>query len=394
MSTFSLSLYIYTVLVCLSPYVEAFDSCKEVYLSKNRNNSGEYLLYHNEKPFKVYCFFEGDWVYTFISKSSYNTSIDMSKLYTARNFAKIRIRWNNGTQNEVTVENLTGYQNKSDLYFGYNNHTSYQGPQSINSDYMSPYLFLGFLPISLARDKTIQGYRAGDRDFTFRNCDANPNSYITFYFNPNNSHPRRVGHLDNLNLMTGWMKQSSLINNSLSMGSEFYFDFEMHMGGCGGFMTSYSISNITVALGLPFGLLTNSTDPEEQIGKLTNTGLIIGLVIGLVLLICIGVVAVVFIKRSIVMSEERDMYKNDITSDDYTIPTKNDQSHEYLTLEIRNSKKPYMNVASISSSHAVLNTEYDYAANEYVDLDNQLGLGNKESNYDQYEVVEQTQNMK
>ncbi|XP_052071794.1 uncharacterized protein LOC127710087 [Mytilus californianus] len=389
MSTLSLSLYIYTVLVCLYPYVEAFSSCKEVYLSKNRNNSGEYVLYHNEKPVKVYCFFEGYWVYTFISKSSYNTPIDMSKLYTARNFAKIRIRWNNGTQNEVTVENLTGYQNKSDLYFGYNNHTSYQGPQSKNADYMSPYLFLGFLPISLTRDKTIQGYRAGDRDFTFRNCDANPNSYITFYFNPNSSHPRRVGNSDIF--MTGWMDYSSLIDNSLSMGSEFYFDFEMHMGGCGGFMTSYSVSNIKVALGLPSGLLTNSAAHEEDIGDMGNTGMIIGLVIGLVLLICVGVVAVIFIKRYIVTSEKRDIFKNDITSDDYTIPTKNDQSHEYHTLE--NSKKPYMNVASVSGSRAVSNSEYDYAANEYVDLD-QIGLGNRESNNDQYEVVEQKQDMK
>lgn len=121
----------------------------------------------------------------------------------------------------------------------------------------------------------------------------------------------------------------------------------------------------------------------------------------------IFVINVQFIKRLIVvliincilnfrftaMSKERDMFKNVITSDDYTIPIKNDQSHEYQTLEIRNSKKPYMNVASISGSRAVSNTDYDYAANEYVDLDHQIGLKNRESNYNQYEAVEQTQNM-
>ncbi|OPL21347.1 hypothetical protein AM593_06365, partial [Mytilus galloprovincialis] len=253
------------------------DSCKEVYLSENRNISGEYILYHDENPFKVYCFFEEDW------------------LYNTRNFTKIRSRWNDGTQKDISVENLTGYQNKSDLYFGYNNHNSYQGPQSTNADHMSPYLFLGFLPISLAREKNTQGYSAGDRDFTFRNCDANPNSYITFYFNPNRSYPRRVGRSNTF--MTGWMDYSSLIDTSLSMGSEFYFDFEMHMGGCGGFMTSYSVSNITVALGLPFGPLTNFEAHEKDIGEIRNTGMIIGLVIGLVLLICVGVVAVIFLKR-------------------------------------------------------------------------------------------------
>ncbi|CAG2228066.1 unnamed protein product [Mytilus edulis] len=367
------------------------DSCKEVYLSKNRNTSGEYILYHDENPIKVYCFFEDDWVYTFISKSSYNTSIDMSKLYNTKNFTKIRIRWNDGTQKDVSVENLTGFQNKSDLYFGYNNHNSYQGPQSTNADHMSPYLFLGFLPIKLARNKTIQGYRAGERDFTFNNCDANPNSYITFYFNPNRSYPRRVGRSNTF--MNGWMEYSSLINKSLSMGREFYFDFEMHMGGCGGFMTTYAVSNLTVALGLPFGPLSNLEEHEEDTDDVRNRGMIIGLVIGLVLLICVGVVAVIFLKRFTAMSKERDMFKNVITSDDYTIPIKNDQSHEYQTLEIRNSKKPYMNVASISGSRAVSNTDYDYAANEYVDLDHQIGLKNRESNYNQYEAVEQTQNM-
>ncbi|XP_063447535.1 uncharacterized protein LOC134727076 [Mytilus trossulus] len=392
MSTISLSLYICTILLGSSTYVEAFNSCKEVYLSNNRNNSGEYILYHDENPFKVFCFFEGDWVYTFISKSSYNTSIDISKLYNTRNFTKIRIRWKDGTQKDVSVENLTGYQNKSDLYFGYNNHNSYQGPQRTNADHMSPYLFLGFLPISLANEKNTQGYRAGDRDFSFRNCDANPNSYITFYFNPNRSYSRTVGRSNTF--MTGWMDYSSSINNNLSMGNEFYFDFEMHMGGCGGLMTTYAVSNITVALGLPFGPLTNFEAHEKDIGEMGNTGMIIGLVIGLVLLICVGFVAVIFLKRYIGMSEERDTFKNVITSDSYTIPTKNVQGHEYRTLEIRKHTKPYMNVSSISGSRAVSNTEYDYtAANEYVDLDNQIGLTNRESNYNQYEVVEQTQNM-
>ncbi|CAC5426856.1 unnamed protein product [Mytilus coruscus] len=438
-----------------------YGSCKEVYLSKNRNNSGEYILYHDENPFKVYCFFEGDWVYTFISKSSYNTSIDLSKLYNTRNFAKVRIRWNNGTQNEVTVENLTGYQHKSDLFFGYNNHTSYQGPESKNVNYMSPYLFLGFLPISLARDKTIQGYCAGDRDFTFRNCDANPNSYITFYFNPNSSHPRRVGYSDmyNVNFMTGWMSHSSLIDSSLSMGSEFYFDFEMHMGGCGGFMTSYYLSNITVALGLPFELLKNSKEHEEELrdmnmtktdncpsgqfydpsatictpcernhyqhrrgqnfcyscprgmitsgkgsnssdscyrrnddegsvrnttysGKISedtsNAGMIIGLTVGLVLLICGSMTVVIMVK----------VCKRLTTGSVDTAAIVNNQDHEHSNQEINNINQGFQNVVSIPNSPVVSN-------NENVDDDHyasthEMNLANSSSNNDQYEDVEQT----
>lgn len=115
---------------------------------------------------------------------------------------------------------------------------------------MEPYLFLGFLPVNLTKNKTTQGYRAAKHDFTFRNCDANPNSYIAFYYNPNKTYPGRVGG-NGSNFMNGWITRSSTLNNSKHMGNAFYFDFEMHMGGCGGFMTSYSVKNISAALGLP-----------------------------------------------------------------------------------------------------------------------------------------------
>lgn len=123
--------------------------------------------------------------YTYISKSYYSTNIDLTKLYSLRSSAKIRIRWSSGTQKEVVVQNLASYGSPN-LYFGRNAYTSYNAPQ--NSD-MQPYLYLGFLPVSQTRNYNTQGYRAGGVDYTFRNCDANPNSYITFFFNPQNRYP-------------------------------------------------------------------------------------------------------------------------------------------------------------------------------------------------------------
>ncbi|CAC5389081.1 unnamed protein product [Mytilus coruscus] len=175
----------------------------------------------------------------------------MSKFYSTRKFAKTRIRWSSGTQKEVTVENLLTYQNSSALYFGYNSNVNYNGPESKNSENMSPYIFLGFLPISLARNKNTQGYRAAGVDYTFKNSDSNPNSYITFYYNPNNAYPGRAGK--SKTFMTGWIDRSSLLAASKTMSADFYFDWEMHMGGGGGFMTSQSVSNTRAALGLPFG---------------------------------------------------------------------------------------------------------------------------------------------
>lgn len=211
--------------------------------------------------------------YTYISKFSNITSLNVSELYTRKDLAKIRTM-SNGTQREVTVGNI----NKSDLYFGQsnqnlieeldindgtipvwnfvqNNHTSYLGPNLSYVETMSPYLFLGFLPISLAGiEKSIQGYRAADTIFNFTNCDGNPNSYISFYYNPNNNTPVMLG--GSTGFMTGWMDHSSELNDSKYMAEDFFFDFEMHMGGCGGFMTSYSdsVSHTTAALGLPFGM--------------------------------------------------------------------------------------------------------------------------------------------
>ncbi|XP_052059522.1 uncharacterized protein LOC127700100 [Mytilus californianus] len=233
-------------------YSEGYSSCQEIYQSNNRNPSGEYTVYHSNKSIRVYCSFEESWGYTYISKASYGTAVIMSKLYSTRKFAKTRIRWSSGIQKEVSVENLLSYQNSSTLYFGYNSFTSYKGPRRSTLNIMSPYIFLGFLPLSLATNNNTQGYRTAGVDYTFKNCDRNPNSYITFYYNPNNANPGRKGSSNTF--MKGWIDRSSSLTSSKNMGADFYFDWEMQMGGCGGFMTSQAVSNIGAALGLPFAI--------------------------------------------------------------------------------------------------------------------------------------------
>ncbi|CAC5389080.1 unnamed protein product [Mytilus coruscus] len=105
--------------------------------------------------------------------------------------------------------------------------------------------------MSLATNYNTQGYRTAGVDNTFKNCNTNPNSYITFYYNPNNAYPGKVGISDTF--MTGWIVRSSLLASNRNNAAEFYFDWEMQMGGCGGYMTSEAVSNTRAALGLPFG---------------------------------------------------------------------------------------------------------------------------------------------
>ena len=61
-----------------------------------------------------------------------------------------------------------------------NSADGFQGPANTNR-YSPNYLYLGFLPRSVAAARTLQGWRADGTDITFTNCDANPNSYYAFY---------------------------------------------------------------------------------------------------------------------------------------------------------------------------------------------------------------------
>ncbi|XP_063446929.1 uncharacterized protein LOC134726454 [Mytilus trossulus] len=318
-------------------------SCMEFYQTDSSISSGEYMIYQNGNSIKVYCSFEEEWIYTYISKDSYNTSVDISKLYSTNDFAKLRILFSSGTQKEVIVENLLQLQNSSTLYFGYNSNIYYQGPTLRNTN-MAPYLFLGFLPISLAKEKSEQGYRAAKQDFIFTNCDASPNSYITFYYNPNKTYPGIVG--SSSNFMNGWITRSSTLNSSKHMGNEFYFDFEMNMGGCGGFMTSYSVNNISAALGLPVykdytQTPTTVTSTTTALSTASIKWIIVSILVFIIMIIVTALVIIVAVchrkKRAknlkhcqihqITIATER------IDSSDYNVINYNEMTNETRTTQ-------------------------------------------------------------
>ncbi|CAG2206897.1 KIF3A [Mytilus edulis] len=176
--------------ICLK-VAKVAKSCQDIYTENNLSPSGEYVIYPLRKAVRVYCSFEGDYGYTFISRKSSGVAFDIEKLYSTKTFAKVRLVTSKGEQREVKVENLLAFKGQS-LTFELNGHQHYQGPQLRNSK-LHPYLFLGFLPIKLVQKRSRQGYRAAGKDFTFKNCDANPNSYISFFFDP--KHGRLGGQL-------------------------------------------------------------------------------------------------------------------------------------------------------------------------------------------------------
>ncbi|CAG2228067.1 unnamed protein product [Mytilus edulis] len=169
------------------------------------------------------------------------------------------------------------------------------------------------------------------------------------------------------------------------MGKEFYFDFEMHMGGCGGFMTSYSVRNISAALGLPVykdftqtSLTVKSTVPTTDAVVVNNAtsspstnedsneiGMVIGLVVGLVLVIVVLVVNFIFIRRcfgSSKFKEPKDCYTRS-----QNIEMARGTGHPnntYLDLNKTTTDYPYQNLTNSEVSGRKQDVNYDYATVE------------------------------
>jgi hypothetical protein len=156
-----------------------------------------------------------------------------------------------GTQKETRVEQLTQYEDQSALGFFFNSAPGYAQPRSGT---LFSYIYIGFLPISISGNhqvNKIQGYKAGGIEFTFTNCDGNPNSYIALYFNVND-HSKLVSGGDN-SFSNGWLTSAVKLAPSDYMPDRFYFANEMHMGGCGTLSTTRNLGGILGSLGLPFG---------------------------------------------------------------------------------------------------------------------------------------------
>ena len=138
------------------------------------------------------------------------------------------------------------------------NATGYSEGRTAFNEALGPYLLVGFLPSEIAgiRD-SVQGYRAACHDFTFTNCDGNPNSYLAIFQNPTglpeNSLYKTCCESD---LINAWIDHSYLIAYDREMSEEFFYQFEVVMGGCGGYLSTKSKEGVIkgVAIGLAFNI--------------------------------------------------------------------------------------------------------------------------------------------
>ena len=109
--------------------------------------------------------------------------------------------------------------------------------------FMNDYIFLGIIPKSAARRRSVQGFKSNRHTIQFRNCDANPNSLFAFLPNHNLQTPNTY-HNGNLvyersGVAVAWRSKAIAITNpDRMMPNEFFFLTELRFGGCGTYTSS------------------------------------------------------------------------------------------------------------------------------------------------------------
>jgi hypothetical protein len=78
--------------------------------------------------------------------------INIDDLYTDTSHVILRHITSSGDQKEIEVKQLSRYRSHP-LAFFYNRHDGYAAPQ--NHVQLGPYLYLGFLPISIANNRNV-----------------------------------------------------------------------------------------------------------------------------------------------------------------------------------------------------------------------------------------------
>ena len=235
-------------------------SCQDIYINQRAPTSGVYNICTSAGHVSVFCDFYVNRGYTFISRADLGKLHTLSGLYTENDHAIIRILYRqNSEQHDVSIEQLSAYKHRYPLDFQLSNAVGYKRPLNYN---LAPYIYVGFLPASFASIKSrfkpsVQGYRTAGVDVTFSNSDGNPNSYISFFANPrkrpDNLYYRRC--CDNA-MMREWITRAQLIPRNRYMPKEFYYMYEMHMGGGGGYLSTSHTSKIIegAAIGLGFSV--------------------------------------------------------------------------------------------------------------------------------------------
>ncbi|XP_053374892.1 uncharacterized protein LOC123534176 [Mercenaria mercenaria] len=229
----------------------AYYSCKKMKRAKPKATDGEYKMKNSfGQIYWAFCEFHDGYGYMFISRLTH-AALNMNDIEYCKLQVLVRHRRSNSEQFDTRMGQIPAHSDVS-LSIQYNKSDGYKLPQNYAT--MAPYIYLGFLPSSIASQRNKQGYSANGRAFTFTNCDSNPNSYLAFFFNKYDAEPTSYHtRCCYSNLMRNWIDES--VPAYTILPPQYFFPFEMHMGGCGGYaINGYStLKDISgAALGIRF----------------------------------------------------------------------------------------------------------------------------------------------
>jgi hypothetical protein len=186
------------------------------------------------EPMEVYCEMGLDGGgYTFLNSKdlAHLTNANLQTMFTDTTTFLLRLKKCDGDQPYIVLKQLSQYAD-TPLKLGLNQNTGYADPQNA-MPLGNPYLYFGFLPISLANNGNTQGLSANDHEETFTNCDSNPNSYFALFANYKEVKPT------NYSLTSDFPSVNHLLDEALPnpstrlMPEEYFFFMETHFGGCG-----------------------------------------------------------------------------------------------------------------------------------------------------------------
>lgn len=133
------------------------DSCADIYTADITRTRGVYTIYNRQgQSYKVYCDIHNGYGYTYISPST-TVTVNIADLVQGSNNSHVLIRdlRTNGKQYIATIQQLSRDASVP-LSIQYNAHVQYNG---ILNSKMSPYLYIGFAPVSKIHKGEVHGYR-------------------------------------------------------------------------------------------------------------------------------------------------------------------------------------------------------------------------------------------
>lgn len=211
-------------------------SCKDVLRKNSKAPSGEYHIRTGKgRQIKVYCEFGLDsGAYTFFHPTAYVYLTQADVNYVQKDKTKVLLRASlpNGKQSYGVASQLPAYASHP-VKALLSSHSGYQGPQN-TGNMGSPYLFIGFIPQSLASEMNTQGLTFNGAEINFQNCDANPNSYMSLFANYREiaASSYKTGD-DWAGVCTTMLQKMKNPPSARHMSADWFMFTEIHWGGCG-----------------------------------------------------------------------------------------------------------------------------------------------------------------